>query len=110
MNEKQISQICLVIIIVGIILFVITYENEFCEKTISELITNEGNKGIIFGRVQRVIKNDGMALFVITDGNEATVYYPKFLKITKNDFLVVYATSQTYNGKIELVAHRIEKR
>ena len=102
MNEKQISQICLVIIIVGIILFVITYENEFCEKTISELITNEGNKGIIFGRVQRVIKNDGMALFVITDG--------KFLKITKNDFLVVYATSQTYNGKIELVAHRIEKR
>ena len=109
MNEKQMSQICLIIIIIGIVLFIISYENEFQEKNISELIENEGSKGIVFGRVQHIIKNDSVTLFILTDGNEATVYHPKQIEIAINDFLIVHCESQSYNGKIELIAHRIEK-
>ena len=109
MNEKQISQICLAIIIIGIILFVISYENEFPKKTISELITTQGNKGLVFGRVKYVIKTEPATLFILTDGNEVQVYYPKPIEIQTNDFLSIYAQSQIYNGKPELIAHRIDK-
>jgi len=106
-NEKHLSLICLVIILVGGILFLASYQSGFENKTISS-ITNE-ETGIIFGKVEYVIKNSPSTLFVLNDGNEILAYYPKPTDLKKNDFVTVYAKKQLYNEKEELYIYKVIK-
>jgi len=107
MNEKTLAKICLMITIFSSFLLLVTYENDFSEKTIDEMILNEGTKGLVFGRVTFVIKNSPTTLFTIFDGNKINVYYPRETELQINDFVFVYAETQEYNGKIELFAHKV---
>ena len=95
MNEKNISQICLGITILGILIFLLTYQNEFEEKTSFELLSKDNSKGILFGRVEYVIRNYPTTLFVLNDGNETTIYYPKATTLAKGTFVQVYAENKT---------------
>ncbi|MBT4870793.1 MAG: hypothetical protein HON47_04415 [Candidatus Diapherotrites archaeon] len=105
MNEKHLSIICLIVILMGGILFFISYQNEFETKTISS-ITNE-EKGIIFGKIEYVIKNSPSTIFVINDGNKILAYYPKSTNLAKNDFVTIYAKKQLYNEKEELYVYKV---
>ncbi len=96
MNEKTISQICLIIITIGMLIFVITYKEEFSRKTIGEMI-EVGEKGEIIGRIEYVIKNDPITMFVLTDGNKALIYYPKATDLNKNNIVKIYAETEEIN-------------
>ena len=105
MNEKHLSWICLVVILMGGILFFISYQNEFENKTISSIKNEE--TGIIFGKVEYVIKNNPSTIFVINDGNKILAYYPKPTNLAKNDFVTLYAKKQLYNEKEELYVYKV---
>jgi len=99
--------------IIGIILFVATYQEEFTKKSIFEINSKEGEKGIVFGRIDYVIKNYPITMFILTDGNKATIYYPRATTLAKNDFVTAYI-----ENKIEqidepetkmLYAHKVVK-
>jgi len=107
MDEKQIALLCLAVSLIGLIGFVLTSGNEFEEKTISQMLSEENNNGIIFGKVDYVIKVSP-GLFILNDGNKTTVFYPKAITFGKDSFVRVYGTSQLYNGEMEIVAQRIE--
>jgi hypothetical protein len=107
MNEKTLAKLCLAITLFGTLMLLVTYENEFSEKTISEMILEDGTTGIVFGRVTFVMKNSPTTLFTIYAGNEINVYYPRETKLRPNDFVFIYAETQEYNGKIELFAHKV---
>lgn len=94
MNDKTISKICLVIILIGMILLLVLYKPEFEDKGIDYLIKNEGSKGIIFGRVEVIIQRYPVTLFIATDGNNALFFSQSVLKIEKNDFVTIYAEHQ----------------
>lgn len=91
MDEKNISQICLAITIIGMFIFLLTYQNEFENKKISELLLEENSKGILFGRIEHVIQNYPSTIFVLNDGNETLIYYPKMTTLEKGTFVEVYA-------------------
>jgi len=109
MNDRAISKICLVIILLGILIFALTYEPEFKDKKISELATKEGEKGIIFARVEHVIKKSPITQAIITDGNKATIYFPKQSDINKNNFIRAYVISEAPgdNNQANLYAYKI---
>jgi hypothetical protein len=107
MNENTISQICIVITIIGMLLFALTYKEEFSDTTIAQLITKEGNKGIIHARIEYVVKNYPSTILNITDGNKTNVYYPKATTFEKNNFVKIYAQSQLQEKKISLFAYKI---
>jgi hypothetical protein len=94
MNEKTISIICLVITLVGMLALVLTYKNEFEETTISNLLSQPNSKGILFGRIEHIIQNYPTTLFVLNDGTEATIYYPKKSTFQPGSFVEVYAENQ----------------
>jgi hypothetical protein len=113
MDDKTISRICLAVTIFGILLFALTYEEEFTKKSIAQINSKEGEKGIVFGRIDYVIKSYPVTLFILTDGNKATIYYPKATTLKTNDFVTVYI-----ENKIEeldepktntLFAHKVVK-
>jgi len=107
MNEKQLSQICLLILIFGGILFFFTYQNDFKETSIDSVKIDE--KGIFFGKIDYVIKQTPSTLFVFNDGNTILAYYPKATTLTKNDFVTLYAQKQIYNGEEELYVYKVIK-
>jgi len=107
MNERFLSRACLAISIVGLLLIVPFGRGFLEERSVGEMLAGEGEKGIVFGRVEFVIRNDSSALFVISDGNKGTVYHPKPLEIERNSFVTVYGESQKYEGKLEIYAYRV---
>jgi len=107
MNEKQLSLICLGIILFGGGLFLVSYQNDF-EKTTSFKLELE-EEGILFGKVEYVIKNSPSTIFVFNDGNKFLAYYPKETILAKNDFLTIYVKKQIYQGEEELYVYKVIK-
>jgi hypothetical protein len=99
--------LCLTIIILGMAIFAISSTEEFEKKSIYEI--NEGEKALVFGKIEYIIKQENFMLFVISDGNSITVYYPKKIDLKKNDFVNVYGEKQYYNGNEEFYAHKVVK-
>lgn len=106
MNEKHISQICLLITLASIILLLATYKPDFEEKTLNELLLKQGEKGKVFGRIDYVIKNYPVTIFVLNDGNSATIYYPKATTLEENNFVTAYIENQ---GQKNLFAQKVVK-
>ncbi len=95
MNDNEITKICILITLVGLIAFLIFYTEEFKKKTINELLNSEINtKGIVFGKIEYVIKNYPTTTFILNDGNKATIYYPKQTNLEKNDFVEAYVEKE----------------
>jgi len=109
MDDKKLSKICLAITLCGMILLGLTYHEEFEKKTIYEVTQKEGTKGLVYGRIEYVIKNSPSTQFILTDGNKILVFYPRESDYNKNDFVYVYAESQTSGGKKELYAYKVVK-
>ncbi|MEI7961831.1 MAG: hypothetical protein WCI04_05865 [archaeon] len=107
MNETTIARICLAVTIIGIVIFTATYEEEFQNSTVSNLLHKEGEKGIIFGKIDYVIKNYPVTIFIINDGNTANVYYPKATTFENDTFVKIYAQSEMHGKTLELFAQRV---
>ncbi|VVB74280.1 Uncharacterised protein [uncultured archaeon] len=122
MNDTQLTQLCFVITIAGIVALALTYEPEFENSTITELGQKENSKGIIFGRIEAVIENYPITLFTLNDGNTALIYYPRATALEQNDFVKVYAENrpeqQPQNNsaikkakrQLSLYAQKVEKQ
>lgn len=110
MNETQIARICLAVTIIGMLLFAATYQEEFTKKTINEVLAKEGNKGILYGKIDYVVKSYPVTIFILNDGNKATVYYPKATTLQKNDFVEVYAQSQLTENKLTIFAQKVNNK
>jgi hypothetical protein len=106
MNEKQLSQICLGLTIISLIILIFSYKPDFEEKTIKQILETPNSKGKIMGRVEHVIKNYPITLFTLTDGTTATIYYPKPITLEKNDFVSAYVENQ---GQQSLFAQKVVK-
>lgn len=107
MDENTLSKICFFIILLGLIAFVIFYEEEFKERDIEEMLLEIGTKGKLFGRVDQVISNSPYTIFIFTQNQSVKVFYPKETNIEKNDFVLIYATSNEYKSNKELFAHKV---
>jgi hypothetical protein len=107
MNDNTLVKICFFIIIIGLILFVLFYQNEFEEKTINELIENENSFGIVYGKISHIISKN---IFILANETSVKVYSPNTEKIELGSKVKIYAKSQIYNGEIELYAYRVEKQ
>ena len=105
MNEKQLSLICLGIILFGSGLFLVSYQTDFEKTTSFELELDK--EGILFGKVEYVIKNSPNTIFVFNDGNKTLAYYPKESTLAKNDFLTIYVKKQIYQGDEELYVYKV---
>lgn len=92
MDENKISQICIIITLIGLILFLLYQEEEFETKTIQELITTTNiSKAKVFGKIDYVIKNYPTTQFILNDGTgKITIYYPKKTDLEKNNFIYAY--------------------
>jgi len=128
MNDTQLTQLCLAITLGGMLALALTYEPQFEESSISELGKKEGAKGILHGRIETVIKNYPITLFILDDKELALVYYPRATTLEQNDFVKVYAenrqeqqntqnTGQAASGgakqskkQISLYAQKVEKQ
>jgi len=106
MNDKQLSQICLILTILSLVILIFTYKADFEEKTIQEISENQNSKGKVFGRIEYVVKNYPVTIFTLTDGNTATIYYPKPTTLEKNDFVTAYIENQ---GQTSLFAQKVVK-
>ncbi len=106
MNEKQISQICILITLISLIALFLSYKPDFEEKTIQEILDNQNSKGKVFGRVEYVVKNYPVTIFTLTDGNSATIYYPKPTTLEENNFVTAYIENQ---GQKNLFAQKVVK-
>ena len=107
MDDKMLSRICLAVTLTGMVGLALTYRNEFEETSIGELLETKEGKGIVFGRIEHVIRGYPSTMFVLYDGNRATVYYPRESDLNKNDFVHVYAQSEEHSGKKELYAYKV---
>jgi len=90
-DDKTLSKVCLGITISGILILLLTYTPEFEKSTTSKLLLTSGAKGILFGKIDYVIKNYPVTMFILNDGNTATIYYPQQTALHVNDFVTVYA-------------------
>jgi len=109
MEDTKITQICTAIVLIGIILFGLFYEPEFKETTIKELIEKgKDSKGIVFARIDYVIKNQPITQAVINDGTSATIYHPKETTLKKNDFVYAYLVLED-NNKKSFYAYKLVK-
>ncbi len=106
MNQKHISQICFFITLLSLILIIFSYKPDFEEKTINEILQIQNSKGKLFGRVEYVVKNYPVSIFILNDGNSATIYYPKATTLEENNFVTVYAQNQ---GQKSLFAQKVVK-
>lgn len=107
MNEKQISRLCVIVVTIGIIIFLLSPNNVFSEKTVNTIKLDE--KGILFGKIDYIIKNSPSTIFVFNDGNQILAYYPKETLLQTNDFITIYAQKQLYNGEEELFIYKVIK-
>jgi hypothetical protein len=108
MNEKNIFQICLIISIIGIFLFIFFYESDFQKTSLTQILEEEGNKGIVFGKVSFVIKEEP-TIFIFENETSVKAFSPKKLNIAIGDELFLYAETQIYRGEKELFIYRVEK-
>ena len=108
MKEKDIIKICFIITLIGILSYIIFYENEFQETTITNLLSKEGNKGIIYGKVTAVISLNP-TIFIIQNEISAKAFSPKEIDILVGDKIKIYAETQIYKGEKELFVSRVEK-
>lgn len=108
MEDKKINQICIIIIIIGLVAFFVLYKEEFEEKNINELLIQERNsKGKIIGKIEHVIKNYPTTNFIINDGTgKAIIYYPKETDFKKNDFITAFVEKEKENN---LYAYKVIK-
>jgi hypothetical protein len=109
MKERHLTQICLIIVFIGIIFFILTYEEEFNNKSISEMRQELGTKGIVFGKVDFIIRYEPM-VFVLQNEEKITVFYPQKIRLEKGDIVKVFAETSEYNKEIQLFAYRVEKQ
>ncbi|MFA5125577.1 MAG: hypothetical protein WC462_01060 [archaeon] len=119
MNDKTLSKICLTITLTGMLFLALTYKPEFEETTVSNLIQKENSKGIIFGKIESIIKTGQTTIFILNDSNKVLIYYPKTIEIEENDFVKVYAennskeiTEEKYSSKkkeLMLFAYKVIK-
>lgn len=100
MQETTITKICFTITIVGMLLFLLTYEPEFQKTTLYELKESQNSeaKGIVFARIDYVIKTYPITEIIINDGESALLYYPKSTDLKKNDFIFVYIQKNDNNS------------
>ncbi len=109
MDEKKITTISFVIIIVGFLLFIIFYTDEFPESTITQLLEKNETKGKLFGRVDYVINNENNTIFTFVQDKSIKVFYPRKIELKKNDFVYIYAESTIYKNTPEIFAHKVIK-
>jgi hypothetical protein len=105
MNEKQLSIICIIIILSGFVLFVFSYKSDFKQTTSFEMGVDES--GILFGKIDQIIKNSPSTIFIFNDGNKFLAYYPKETSLARNDFITIYAKKQLYQDKEELYVYKV---
>ena len=108
MKEHQIIKICTIITLIGIILAIFFWSTEFSETTISNLILEEGKKGIVYGKINYII-NTNPTIFILENETSVKVFFNKNLDFNIGTNVKVFATSQKYKNEMELIAHRIEK-
>ena len=106
MNEKTLSQICLIITLISLVILIITYKPDFEETTIQEILNNQNSKGKVFGKIEYVVKNYPTTIFILNDGNSATIYYPKPTTLEENNFVTAYIENQ---GQKNLFAQKVVK-
>ncbi|MFA5763765.1 MAG: hypothetical protein WC915_03045 [archaeon] len=110
MDETQLIKICIIITFIGVALFFITYKNEFEEKTISQMIASEdGTKGIIYGKVNYILQNEPSIFFVQND-EKIKIFSNKKLDLNFGETLVIYGEITTYNGEKEIIAYKVIKQ
>ncbi len=111
MNEKLFARVALVIVIIGLIFFIITYKEEFQEKKVGEMLeASEGEKALLEGKVDYVIRQDYSTQFVLNDGTgKITIYYSKEFKLQANDFVKVFGETIQYNSKQSIKAIKVIK-
>ena len=107
MKEHQIIKICFLITLIGIILSIFFWSTEFSETTISNLVLEEGKKGIVYGKINYIISNNP-SIFILENETSVKVFFNKNLDFNYGTKIKVYATSQKYKNEMELIAHRIE--
>lgn len=109
MDEKTINKICFIIIFLGLFFFIITFEQEYQEKTISEMTKEIGTKGIVIGKVDFVLREEPL-IFILQNEEKIKVFYPKKMFLEKGDVVRVFAQTSEYNREIELFAQKVEKK
>lgn len=107
MNEKILTNICFIIILIGLILFVLFYQEDFPTRTVNEMLKEMDTKGKLFGRVEFVIQNEPNTIFIFSSDENVKVFHPKKTTIKKNDFVWIFATSNEYKSNKELFAHKV---
>jgi hypothetical protein len=106
MNEKQLSQICLGLTLISLLILIFCYKPDFEEKTIQQILETPNSRGKIIGRVEYIVKNYPVTIFTLTDGTTATIYYPKPITLEKDDFVSAYVENQ---GQQSLFAQKVVK-
>lgn len=107
MNDKAITKICLILTIIGIVFTIFFYEDEYPNTTIYEMKSGVKLKGIIKGQVDYVVTNYPSTIFVLNDGNRATIYYPKPTTLEKKQIVIVYAENEKESKNKMLFAHKV---
>lgn len=107
MNEKHITQFCIVMSILSIFLLIPFSTEFFNEKTIGELLEKEGNKGLVFGRIEYIISARSPTIFILNDGNKSKVFAPNTIDLNANNFVSVYGETKTYKGEKEIFAYYV---
>lgn len=109
MQERHLIQICILITIIGLFVFIIFYEEEFKEKTISEMHSTIGSKGIVIGRVDYILREEPL-IFILQNEEKIKVFYSKKFEIQVGDKVEVYGETTQYNNEIELLALKVIKK
>jgi hypothetical protein len=109
MNEDIMIKFCILITLFGLLLFFITYTPEFSEKTISEMIKEEGTKGIIFGKITWILKNEP-SIFFIQNDEKIKVFSNKKLDLIQGENVTIYGETTIYNGEKEILAYKVIKQ
>jgi hypothetical protein len=107
MKEHQIIKICFIITFIGIVFALFFWSTEFKTTTISDLLLEEGKKGIVYGKIKYII-NTNPTIFNLENEITTKVFFNKNLDLDVGTNVKVYATSQKYKNEMELIAHKVE--
>jgi hypothetical protein len=106
-NEKHLVKICAIITMIGILLLIPFSINFFEQKTITEMLSKEGEKGAIYGRIDYIINEGNPTIFILNDGNKSKVFSPNFTTLKQNIFVTVYGETKLYEGEKEIFAYYV---
>ncbi len=119
MNDSQIAKLCLLIAVSGIILlFAYTALLEPEAVKIGNIDDSMlGRKVLLEGAVRDLSEKDGNVFITLSDGNETDVVVfertasnqPFVYHIEKNTAIRVVGKVESYNGRLEIIAEKIEK-